>query len=396
MMADEIPPIDIDPTAYAGVPSPWDERARPVPADWYTTTPPAREWLLRDRRTGHGALGRSVVGMIVAAGGSGKSMALCQLAVAVATGTPWIGTYDPTAPGRVLLVLAEEPVDEIRRRLWRAAGAAHVAPPVDGAIDVMGLHGVDCALLASGERGADPVETGFAAWLRARVVRERYAAVLLDPHSRLGGRDAETANSAATRAVQAYESFASAGAAVMVAHHTPQWERRGGEGGQAAARGVTGIVDGVRWMLHMSAERVEGVDDHLREIVTVADAKANYARGGEPVRLRRSDEWGGALVPLDDLDLEMLEQARAAAAPQARKAQARESAAAERHARAVAAVVDAVMASPGITWRRLVAALVATGLSDRAARTAIDGAAELVQARAGGGRSTLYYPRVRS
>ena len=32
-------------------------------------------------------------------------------------------------------------------------------------IDAMGLHGTECALLRTGERGGDPVETDFTAWL---------------------------------------------------------------------------------------------------------------------------------------------------------------------------------------------------------------------------------------
>ena len=334
-------------------PDPWTPLVTPVPQAWYTTTPPKREWLLRDRRTSDGALARGVVGLLAASGGAGKSMLLSQLAVAIATGTPWLGEYEPTSMGRVLLVLAEETTDEIHRRLWRAAGAMHVAAPDDGAIDSMGLHGVDCALLASGERGADPLETGFAQWLRKRVANERYAAVLLDPHSRLGGRDAETSNAAATRAVQIYESIASSGAAVLVAHHTPQWERRGGEGGQAAARGVTGLVDGVRWMLHASVERVDGVDAHLRELVTVASVKSNYARRGDPVVLRRSQDWGGALVPLDDADHDTVSDARRDSSPAAQRAAARDETQRRRDADDDACVRAILVEQPDVTVRDL-------------------------------------------
>jgi RecA-family ATPase len=312
--ADEIASVDTDDASKeAPKTSPWDARVQPVPQNWYTTKPPAREWLLRDRRTNEGALARGVVGILAAEGGAGKSQLLAQLAISVSTGAPWLGCFVPAVTGRVLLVLAEETTDEIKRRLWRAVSAMRVAAPEDGVIDAMGLHGVDCSLLASPDRGADPVETSFAAWLRARVARERYAAVLLDPHSRLGGRDAETANAAATRAVQVYESIAATGAATLVAHHTPQWDRTGRNGEvrtSAAARGVTGLVDGARWMLHASVERLDGVDDALREIVTVTNAKSNYARRAEPVVLRRHADFGGALVPLDDVDLDLVDEAR--------------------------------------------------------------------------------------
>jgi hypothetical protein len=56
------------------------------------------------------------VGQLIAEGGAGKTMALCQLAVAVATGTRWLGTFEATR-GRALLVLREEDAEEARRRL---------------------------------------------------------------------------------------------------------------------------------------------------------------------------------------------------------------------------------------------------------------------------------------
>jgi RecA-family ATPase len=285
--------------------------------------------------------------------------------------------FEPTCAGRVLLVLAEETHDEVQRRLWRAAGAMRVSPPAAGAIDVMGLHGVACALLSPTERG-EAVETEFAAWLGARVEGERYAAVLLDPHSRLGGRDAENANSAATRAVQVYESLAATGASVVVAHHSPQWERRtheGGQGGQAAARGVTALVDGVRWMLHASVDRPEGVDDHLREIITVTTAKANYGRRAEAVALRRAAEWGGALVPLDDEDRQLVTDAKRATAPGVQRAAARDDERARRGREDAAVAKRIATERPGIATADLESAIMASQHCGRdRARTAIAGA----------------------
>jgi RecA-family ATPase len=373
--ANDDAPMDGSTPPAAPAPPPWDARVIAVPTEWYVKTPPAREWLLRDKRTGDGALAKGVVGLLAAAGGAGKSMMLAQLAVSVATGSPWLGVYEPTAIGRVLLVLAEETAEEVQRRLWRAAGAMRAAPPALGAIEAMGLHGLDCALLCAGEHG-DPVETGFAAWLLERVARERYALVALDPHSRLAGRDAERTNSAATRAVQVYEAVAESGAAVVIAHHTPQWERRSTEGGQATARGVTGLVDGVRWMLHASVERAgETVDEHLREVVTVTPAKANYARQGAPVVLRRDGQWGGALVPLDDADRSLVADARRAATPAVQRATARDEERARQGREDAEAALRIATERPGIVTADLEAAICAARHCGCArARTAIAGA----------------------
>src|SRR3990170_4689893 len=64
-------------------------------------------WLLRD------VLPQGRVGILAGGGGAGKSWALCQLALSIATQKPWLGTYAISHPGRVLLALAEEDMDEI-------------------------------------------------------------------------------------------------------------------------------------------------------------------------------------------------------------------------------------------------------------------------------------------
>ena len=185
----------------------------------------------------------------------------------------------------------------------------------------MPLASVECGLLKMSEYG-EPVDTEFAVWLRKYVEDQRYAAVLIDPLSRFGGRDAESNNSAATRAIQIFESIAATGATVIVAHHTPQWDRREKNPSTSSARGVTGLTDGARWMMHLGVERVAGLDPHLAEIVTASIVKSNYARKGEPVELRRDLDHGGALVPLDDDDREAVKAARGGGqARQARKAE---------------------------------------------------------------------------
>jgi hypothetical protein len=106
--------------------SAFEERLAPVPADWCTSAPLPRDWILRDARTpaSDGVLPRGKVGMLLGEGGVSKTMALIQLGVAVATATPWLGALDVPAAGRVLLVLGEEDKEEVRRRIYHAVRAA--------------------------------------------------------------------------------------------------------------------------------------------------------------------------------------------------------------------------------------------------------------------------------
>jgi hypothetical protein len=331
--------------------SPWDGRVVLVPSEWYTTRPPARDWLLRDARVegSPGVFPCGRVGLLVAEGSAGKTMSLAQLAVSLTTGAPWLGAFGVPTTGRVLLALGEETEDECHRRLYRAVGAMGCKAPDAGAVVCMPLAGVECALLESGEK-RDPVPTNYARWLIEHVKRERYLAVLIDPHARFGGREAEIANGAATRAVQIYESIAATGAGVFIAHHTPQWDRRTRDPSTSSARGVTALTDGARWMMHMAVEIVANVEAPLREIVTASVVKSNYAKKPEPVVLRRDTENGGALVPLDDADREMIAQARATKGDDAKTERTERRAKAELAAD-VAAVAKYVTEHPGCTVR---------------------------------------------
>jgi hypothetical protein len=100
---------------------------------WATVAPPKREWLLRDARSSlsNGVLPLGKVGLFISEGGLGKTMALVQCAIAVATGSTWLGSYS-TKPGRVLLILGEEDAEEVRRRFYNAVKASRYAPPKDG------------------------------------------------------------------------------------------------------------------------------------------------------------------------------------------------------------------------------------------------------------------------
>ena len=260
--------------------------------------PPARRWLLR-QGTGQEAkplFPRGKLGILSAAGGTGKSMALCGLALAVATGRPWLqagrGAHlpagfgvPPEEAGRVALLLAEEERDEVRRRLYQAAR-------------LMGLNGEEreraAARLWIGALAGQRVElverdgpgnvreTPRAAALRARLreeveadLRQRaeelagglpdpgpegWALVIVDPLSRFGGVDTETDNGAATRAIQALEALAKlpGGPGVMVAHHERKGSATDASAGQEAIRGSSAIVDGARWAARLVPVMVAG------------------------------------------------------------------------------------------------------------------------------------------
>ncbi|MBC7173729.1 MAG: AAA family ATPase [Polyangiaceae bacterium] len=290
-------------------PHPIREAWAPTPLDMFTVAPPEREWLLMrpdEETNGHGhakgvfPLGK--VGMLAAAGGVGKTAAVVRLAIAVALGKPWLGGWAPDVSkrGRVLLALAEEDAAEIHRRLYYVANQMELPDPLlreaAGRIVALPLAGIPAPLI---EQGADgkPVE-GEA----LRVIRELlsepgepWRLLIFDPLSRFGSADTEKDNAAATRLVQAFETMVKLPGtpSVLVVHHTSQASRDGkSDVGTTAARGVTGLGDGFRWVATLEEKNIT-LDSGDVERVVLRNTKNNYAAKAPPVWLARTEH--GAL-----------------------------------------------------------------------------------------------------
>jgi len=301
---------------------------------WVTQAPPRREWLLerdetdderaarshpQDARDRIGVLPLGKVGMLAAAGGVGKTMALVQLALAVASGRRWLDQLY-TRQGRVLLALGEEDVEEVRRRVWNAAGVMGLRDDALRAacenVVAVPLAGEQIALV-SGE-GGNVAESPTLAALRRRLEGHEWRLLILDPLSRWAGADTEKDNYAATRLVSTLETLAlrtTGQPTVLVAHHTAKVARRDDAGGDVtAARGVTGLVDGVRWVANI--ENAEAG----RARMTIP-TKSNYSMTGHTLELVRDRAHGGALRPLNAAEqAEKAKNARATAAAKGRPA----------------------------------------------------------------------------
>lgn len=352
----------------APVQSLWNKLALVPPSNWYSETPPRRTWLLRDGSKSHtpGLLPLGKVGEIIAEGGAGKTMVLCQLAIAVATSSPWLGTMTVATSGRVLLVLGEEDQEEVRRRLYHASRASKVPPPDAGKVVFMPLAGLPAPMI---ERDGDGnlVAAEFLRWLVAYVVREQFCLVIIDPLSRFAGDDAEIDNAAATRFIQGLESIAVAsGATVLVAHHTNKVSRgKMGTVDASSGRGASALVDGARWQCALSVEKTSMTDvddrDRLSETVTFAVTKSNYATKPDPIVLRRDPANGGALLPIDNEDAEVLQHAKVASSPHAARASAREAIVSAATQGLDRRVVDAVRAHPGASSRYIRAFVMSSG-----------------------------------
>ena len=307
--------------------NPWTKHWSRISTNWLDNEPPKREWLLtrpesKDSKVDVGFFPCGKVGILAAAGGTGKTMALIQLAIAVATGTQWLGHYSTPKSGRVLLALGEEDAEEMQRRLFQAVKALNVSTSarahVMANIDVLPLAGESVAFVSKDARSGEVLELPAIEQLREQLRahvndgqgHEPWRLIILDPLSRFAGPDSETDNSAATRFVQSVESLTKApgNPAVLLAHHTPK-SARGKDTDSLDAtvvRGSSALVDGVRWAATLLAD--SSSDSDATRTATLHLAKSNYTAPAPKHQVKRGDY--GVLLPLDDNDQAQAAQQR--------------------------------------------------------------------------------------
>jgi RecA-family ATPase len=281
-----------------------------VSSDWIRVAPPPREYLLTDVRTGQGSLVARSVALLAAAGGAGKSFAQVSLALTLAHGTGrWLGVHAPSAPGRVLMVSAEDPVDEIRRRLFYVAKAYGYGPPPERSIDIIDIHDRSFPLLNRELRPTNNFEA-----LQSYIEKNGpYACVMVDPLGRLAGCDLDSSNEAAAATIGMLESLsAAANGGCIATHHTDKAARRFKITDATATRGPTGLTDFSRAVIVASITEVSHADpdvkERLSEIVTFGIRKANHVKKWDDVHLRRGPN--GELISLDDVDLAIVRAAQ--------------------------------------------------------------------------------------
>lgn len=288
-----------------------------------------------------GVLQRGKVGFLVAEGGAGKTIALIQLSLSVATGRRWLDFFG-CVPGRVCIALAEEDHDEMHRRFYALAKAmrltdAQIAQADDNIVAVP-LSGISARfLMPNGDRAP------FLAELKRRLDDGRgpWSLIILDPLSRFAGADTEKDNAAATMFIEAAESLLSVPGApsVLIAHHTNKLSRTEGAGLAAKAgnaRGASALTDGARWACELQSRG----DDGARLTVT----KSNYASQGQPLDLIRDGDQGGYLRVATPAELARQIEARE---------QASESLAEVEDRRLEARILRVLTDSPGLSKTEL-------------------------------------------
>lgn len=321
--------------------------------------PPPQEWVLMrpDLETNGmgnpiGLLPLSEVGFLIAAGGVGKSFALIQLALSVATGRKWLDYFLVPKPGRVLILLGEEKLKQAHRRFHDLAHSMRLTDDqvrlVKENVVMMPLGGVIAPLVS--QDGTDTFETDVMAFLRKQMAAVEWMLVIIDPLSRFAGADTEKDNVQATRFVQVAESLCAVPGSptVLFAHHTNKTSRSedAGRPSAADARGASGTTDGGRWCANLT-RRKGGA--------TLTFTKNNYGQDfDETLALERA--YGGYLRVQTDEARRRAEEAEAAR-EDARTTEVRRR------------VLEALQREPGLSKNELRSR---TKVRDAEVRTAVD------------------------
>lgn len=249
-------------------------------------------------------LRKGILAMLVGAGGVGKTHALAQLALSIATGYPWLDIFPVEKPGHVFLGLGENNLSDIHRLLRKITkhflskttseqfvffdrdpltlARERIAP--------MAFSGINAAFIHQGHPTAFFNELLVS--LKRSEPEEGWSCIILDPISRFIGMDAETDNAAATQFIALLEKLSielKGNPTIIFGHHMNKGGVAGLNTDQAAARGSSAITDGVRWQVNLEKNKQEETEAN-KEII-FRHVKSNFT-AILPTQILKKDEMG--------------------------------------------------------------------------------------------------------
>jgi RecA-family ATPase len=237
-------------------------------------------------------------------GGTGKSLIMLQLSVAMATASSWLGL--PVTPGGTIYFSAEDELDEIHRRLDQICDRAEVQMDDLTQMEILPLAGRD-AVLAFPDRVRSTMQT-TPLWERLRefLTEARPKLLVIDTLADVFGGD--EINRLQTRAfIGLLRGLALEFdlAVVLLAHPSLSGITSG-----SGSSGSTGWSNSVRSRLYFERIKEDGGDGNGR---ILSSKKANYAAIGAQVRVW----WRHGVFEIEDGSVP-LEEASALKASEAK------------------------------------------------------------------------------
>ncbi|MBB4856997.1 hypothetical protein HNO88_000294 [Novosphingobium chloroacetimidivorans] len=244
--------------------------------DFEESAIPVRPWIIP------GVMLAGYTHMLVAPGGSGKSLFTLQLGITLATGAEW-GGWAPRKRVRTLIVNVEDDIDEQRRRL---SAARNVMKPDEALLPGMMhlIRNAESIVVAK----SDPtrkavVSTPIVETLKRYIIENEIGALIVDPFAETFEGD-ENSNSEVKWAMRIWrdEIARPTGCAVYLVHHTTKYANAGA-GDANVVRGAGAIVNSTRisaTLMPMTQDEAKllGIDPEKRNrYVRYDDAKANQS-----------------------------------------------------------------------------------------------------------------------
>lgn len=235
--------------------------------NFFLTEPPKKPMLLECLSEDQKLLGflpKGIVAMLVGAGGVGKTHLLFQLAISIATGTPFINKFKPTIwcgegkKGNVFIGLGENQYEDIHRLLYKSSKKFRNTQPdilreASNRIAVFSFCGQQAAFIESKR------PSRYFQDLKVRLAEAAppggLSLIILDPVSRLLGADAEMDNATATQFIALLEELTieiPGNPTVFFAHHVNKASLSQSKQDQSAARGSSAMTDGARWQMNLA------------------------------------------------------------------------------------------------------------------------------------------------
>jgi hypothetical protein len=230
---------------------------------------------------------RGILGMIVSAGGVGKTHILTQLGLVVATGGKWLGEFDVERPGNVFLGLGENSEEDIHRLLRKTSKSLCLSvEECIGAgrrLSVMSFLGTPSSFIHK-NRPTDLFQSLLES-LKTKEPSDGWSLIILDPISRFAGAFAETDNASATELIALLERLSlglRGRPTVLFGHHMNKTGIGNLSTDQGASRGSSALTDGVR--LQINLDRGERRENEP-ETVTLRVVKSNFTAIPLPMTL---------------------------------------------------------------------------------------------------------------
>jgi len=257
------------------------------------TTPPPIDMVLDGLPLG-------ALGVVLGAGGVGKSMMMLSVTHAVSTGIDTLGCLLPdirvTEYGRVVYLAGED--DDI---IWHHRVHAYARVLDEDArkamserIDIIPLVGSAPTLLD----GAGAINDEAMTQIRECAKNTRL--LIIDPLRQFHSAG-ENDNGAMTILSKAIAKIAhEEKCAIVLVHHTSKAGAKDDDGDASVSRGASAITDNARWVMALKKLSEKAMEDHgllppAWRYVTTRKVKSNYAALGDVTILERGD--GGILEP---------------------------------------------------------------------------------------------------